>query len=184
MPVFSSWKKKDSPSNSAPANALASSSQPRATQQLQFPTKSHSQSNSQSPQEKQQSQAIYPCQWSVHTHPSGPLPSPFFRNGHTLSTRVTSESVGEMFLFGGRVDRSQSPSNDLYVISTRDFSTTLFKTSGDVPNPRYGHCAVLARTLLFIWGGKTNFLEIAHDDSLYLLDLGTSDLFDVKSYSS
>jgi hypothetical protein len=177
--MSSSWKK-DSPSNSPPANALASQSQ--ATQQLQFPIKSQSQSNSQSPQEKQQPQAIYPCQWSAHTPPFEQSPLPFSRNAHTLSTSVTS--AGELFLFGGAVHRSQSPSNDLYVISTRDFSTTLFKTSGDVPNPRYGHRAVLTSTSLLIWGGMTNFREKAPDDSLYLLNLGTSDLFDVKSYSS
>jgi hypothetical protein len=177
--MFSS-RKKDSPSNSTPANALASQSQ--ATQQLQFPTKSQSQSNSRSPEEKQQSQANYACQWSAHTPPFGQSPPPFPRYAHTLSTSVTS--AGELFLFGGRVDRSQSPSNDLYVISTRDFSTTLFKTSGDVPDPRYGHCAVLAGTFFLIWGGMTNFREKAHSDSLYHLNLGTSDLLDVKSYSS
>jgi hypothetical protein len=150
--MSSSWKRKDSPPNS------------------------------QSPQDKQQSQTIYQCQWSAHTPPSGPSPSPFYRNAHTLSTSVTS--AGDLFLFGGLVHRSQSPSNDLYVISTRDFSTTPLKTSGDVPDPRYGHGAVLTSTFLLIWGGVTNFREMAGDDSLYLLNLGTSDLFDVKSYSS
>jgi hypothetical protein len=179
--MFSSRKKKDAPSNSTPANALASQSQ--ATQQLQFPTKSQSQSNSQSPQEKQQSRPIFP--WSAHTAEFGQSPSPFSRNAHTLSTDSTSvTSASELFLFGGFVHRSQSASNDLYVISTRDFSTTPFKTSGDVPNPRYGHRAVLTSTSLLIWGGMTNFLENAHDHSLYVLNLGTSDLFDVKGYSS
>jgi hypothetical protein len=157
--MSSSRNQKDSSSNSAPANALAS--QPQATQQLQFPPKSQSQSNSQSPQ-KQQSQAIYTCQWSAHTPPFRQSPSPYLRQGHTLSASVTS--AGELFLFGGFVDKSQSPSNDLYVISTRDFSTTLFKTSGDVPNPRYGHGAVLTSTYLLIWGGMTNLGEKAPDD--------------------
>jgi len=171
--MTSSWKK-DSPSNSAPANAPAS--QPQATdwQQLLFPTKSQSQSNSQSPQEKQQSQAIYQCQWSAHIPPSGQSPSPFPRKAPTVSTSVTS--AGELFLFGGVGNGSIFSSTDLYAISTRDFSATLFKTSGDVPNRGYvdpSH-TVLTSTFLLIWGG----------DSLYLLNLGTSDLFDVKSYSS
>jgi hypothetical protein len=137
--------------------------------------------NSQSPQEKQQSQPIYP--WSAHTPLFGQSPSPLPQSSHTLSTSVASP--GELFLFGGIVvDRSQSPSNDLYVISTRDFTTTPLKTSGDVPSPRYGHCAVLTSTSLLIWGGMTNFGEKAPGDSLYLLNLGTSDLFDVKSYFS
>jgi len=140
--------------------------------------------NSQSPQDKQQSQpsSIYP--WSARTPPfaSGPSPSPFPRYAHTLSTSVTS--AGELFLFGGFLHRSLSPSNDLYVISTRDFSTTPFKTSGNAPNPRYGHCAVLTSDFLLIWGGMKNFREKTPDDSLYFLNLGTSDLFDVKSYSS
>jgi len=177
--MFSSWMK-DSPSNSAPANALASQSQ--ATQQLQFPTKSQSQSNSQSPQEIQQSQAIYPCKWSAHTPLFGQSSSPLPLYDHTLSTSVTS--AGELFLFGGFVPRSLSPSNDLYVVSTRNFSTIPFKTSGNAPTPRYGHCAVLTSDFLLIWGGMKNSREQAPDDSLYLLNLGTSDLFDVKSYSS
>jgi len=129
------------------------------------------------------SEAIYPSRWSVHTPgpPFGQLPSPFNLHGHTLSTSATS--AGELFLFGGLGPRS-SKSNDLYVISSRDFSTTPFKTSGDVPNPRYGHCAVLTSTFLLIWGGMTNFGEKAPDDSLYVLNLGTSDLFDVKDCSS
>ena len=72
--------------------------------------------------------------------------------------------------------------NDLYVISTRDFSTTLLQTGGDVPGPRYGHCVVLTSTILLIWGGSTNLkvkknhLNQDLDDSLYLLNLGTSHL--------
>ena len=80
--------------------------------------------------------------------------------------------------------------DDLYVISTRDYSITPLKTSGDVPSPRYGHRAVLTGTILLIWGGMTNFSETnsqtrrCDDDSLYLLNLGTSDLFEVKTCSS
>jgi hypothetical protein len=75
------------------------------------------------------------------------------------------------------------------VISTRDFSTTLLETSGDVPSPRFGHCAVLNSTILLIWGGKTDFSDQnaqnqSHDDSLYLLNLGTLGLFHVKTRSS
>jgi hypothetical protein len=139
----------------------------------------------QSPQEKLQSQPV--CPWSAHAPPLEQSPSPFLRDGHALSTSATAAS--ELFLFGGYVHISESPSNDLYVISTRDFSTTLVQTRGDVPSPRYGHCAVLANTILLIWGGWTvfddqNAQEQGHDDSLYLLNIGTSDLFHVKTRSS
>ena len=70
------------------------------------------------------------------------------------------------------------------MISTRDFSTTLLQTSGDVPSPRYGHTAVVTDTdtTLLIWGGKTDFSDQNaqnpdNDDSFYLLNLGTSDHF-------
>jgi hypothetical protein len=162
---------------------------PNSSHQLQFPTNSHSQSQSllQSPQEKQQLQPVSP--WSAHASPSRQSPSPFLRHTHSLSTSATA--VGELFLFGGYMGTAsfKSPSNDLYVFSTRDFSTTLLQTSGDVPGPRYGHCAVLTSTTLLIWGGATNHgnrnapLE-SNDDSLYLLNLGTTDLFDVKTCSS
>jgi Kelch motif/Galactose oxidase, central domain len=176
--MSSSRKKNLSPSDSAPANGLASQSQ--ASQPLQFPTGSHSQSHRQSPQQTQQSQPLYP--WSAHTPPSGQLPSPFPRYLHALPTTVTA--AGELFLFGGKSDGDNlnRKHNDLYVISTRDFSTTLLQTSGAVPNPRYGHRAVLTSTILLIWGGVTNFNDQvlrlqALDDSLYLLNLGTSDFW-------
>jgi Kelch motif len=176
-----SRKKKHSPANSVPANGLASQSQ--ASQQLRFPTKS--QSHSQSPQQTQQSQPLYP--WSAHTPPSGRWPSPFPRRLHALSTTATA--AGELFLFGGTITPSRVVCNDLFVISTRDFSTTPLQTSGDVPNPRYGHCAVLTSTTLLIWGGRTDFNDQnaqneRNDDAFYLLNLGTSDLFDVKTCSS
>jgi hypothetical protein len=167
-------KKKHPPSNSAPANRPASQSQP--SQQPQYPTESQSQS--QSPQQTQQSQPLYP--WSAHTPPFGQSPSPFLRNAHSLSTSATAG--GELFLFGGYVHRSRSPSNELYVFSTLNFSTTPLRTSGDIPSPRYAHRAVLTSTILLIWGGGgMNFVDLvkqnqALDDSLYLLNLGTSDL--------
>jgi Galactose oxidase, central domain len=46
-------------------------------------------------------------------------------------------AAGELFLFGGYL--SQFASSDVYVFSTRDFSTTLLQTSGEVPAPRYAH---------------------------------------------
>ena len=179
-----SQKKKYPPSNSAPASRLASS---QVTHQLQFPTNSKSQqqslSHSQTPQEKQQSQPVYP--WSAHVPPSGSSLSPLRR--HTLSPSATA--AGELFLFGGYIHGSDSPKNDLYVISTRDFSTTPLHTSGDVPSPRYGHRAVLTSNALLIWGGVTklsdeNAQQLGDDDSLYLLNLGTSDLSDLKASSS
>ena len=171
-----SFSEMPSPFNSA--NGLPPQSQ--VTQQQQFPIGSRSQTNSHSPQQKQQSQPINP--WSAHTPPLGQSSSPLLRDSHTLST--TAIATGELFLFGGFVPSSRSGSNDLYMISTRDFSTTLLKTSGDVPNPRYGHCAAFTNTTLLILGGWVTSVtgirrkkKYGHDDSLYLLNLGTSHLF-------
>ena len=171
--MFSSRKKKHTPSNSSPANGLPSS---QATHQPQSPT--NAQSQSQSPLGKQRSQPIGP--WSAHAPPFGQSPSPFLRGGPALSTSATA--AGELFLFGGLVYGSRSLSNDLYVISTRYFSTTLLHTSGDAPTPRYGHRAVLTGTILLIWGGTMDLSNHTaqnqgDDDSfIYLLNLGTSDL--------
>ena len=116
--------------------------------------------------------------WSAHAPQSGPSPSPFPRSSCTLT--ATATATGEFFLFGGWVHGCAS--SDLYVFSTRDFSTTLLQTSGEVPSPRFAHGAALFGTTLLICGGKTNLYEqnALNHDSLYLLDLGTSDPFDVK----
>ena len=113
------------------------------------------------------------CTWSAHTPQSGPSPLPFPRGSHTLT--ATATAAGELFLFGGYVYGWAS--SDLYVFSTRDFSTTILRTSGEVPTPRSGHGAALIGTTLLICGG-TNFGDeyVLNYDSLYLLDLGTSDL--------
>jgi hypothetical protein len=160
-----------------PANELASS---QVTQQQQSPT--NSQSQSQSAQEEQRSQPV--CPWSAHAPPFGQSPSPFLRKDHALSTSATP--AGELFLFGGYEPKSRK--NDLFVISTQDFSTTLLQTSGDVPNPRYGHRAVLTSTTLLISGGKMdsspsdqNAPNQSNDDCVFLLNLGASGLFDIKS---
>jgi hypothetical protein len=173
MPSFTPWKRRHSeaPATSAPASGLASS---QVSQQLQFPA--NSQSHLQSPQEKQQSQPVGP--WSAHIPPSGQWPSPFPRRRHTISTTATA--AGELYLFGGK---SNKPLSDLYVISTEDFSTTLLQTSGDIPSPRYGHRAMLTSTILLISGGAGDDGQCS-DDSLYLLNLGTSDIFHVKTCSS
>ena len=131
------------------------------------------------------SEPVYP--WSAHSPPFGQSPSPFPRYSHALSTSATA--AGELYLFGGHENSSKAPRNDLHVISTRDFSTTLLQTSGDVPSPRYGHTSVLTGTTLLIWGGKTVFGDqkaqnTSNDDSFYLLDLGTSDPFHVQTCSS
>jgi Galactose oxidase, central domain len=133
---------------------------------------------------QQTQQSHYP--WSAHTPPSGWWPSPFPRRLPALSTTATA--AGELFLFGGITTPSRV-CNDLYVISTRDFFATLLQTSGDVPNPRYGHRAVLTSTTLLIWGGTAensdkNAQDQRNDDSFYLLNLGTSDLYDVKTRSN
>jgi hypothetical protein len=174
-------RKKLSPSNLPPADEVVEQS----TQQLPSPSESHLPS-----QQRQQSHdMIYP--WSVHhlnllppnllsqnASPSGPSPSPFPRYGPALP--ATATAAGELYLFGGLAQGSES--NDLYVFSTGDLSATLLQTSGDVPSPRVGHAGALVNDVLLIWGGDTNVgrQEVPNepqDDSLYLLNLGTLDLF-------
>jgi len=116
-------------------------------------------------QSTQQPQPV--CTWSAHAPQSGQSPSPLPRFSHTLT--ATTTPPGEIFLFGGYAHGRAR--NDLYVISTRDFSATLLQTSGEVPAPRYGHVAALTSTSLLICGGTDDALY----DSLYLLNLGTSD---------
>jgi hypothetical protein len=111
------------------------------------------------------------CTWSAHAPQSGSSPSPFPRHSHTLT--ATATAAGELFLFGGRVHCRAS--SDLYVFSTRDFSTTLLQTSGEVPTPHYAHGAALIGTTLLICGGYGDQNKLNHD-ALYLLNLGTSDL--------
>jgi hypothetical protein len=180
-------RKKSSPSNSAPANGLISqSTQQLPPRQLPFLPKSQS----HSPQQQQQPQPVHP--WSEHrlnllpptflgknAPPSRPSPSPFPRRGHALF--ATANAAGELFLFGGIAHDSLR--NDLYVISTRDLSATLLQTSEEVPSPRFGPAGARIGGALLIWGGATGTgtngheMKGPHDDSLYLLNLGTLDLF-------
>lgn len=174
------------PSNSSSVNGLAA---PQSTQQLppqhQPPP---AQSQSLPPPQQQQPRPVYP--WtarrlnllpptflSKNAPPSGPSPSPFPRYGHALPASATP--AGELFLFGGLVH--DSARNDLYVFSTRDLSATLLQTSGEIPSPRVGHAGALVSSVFLIWGGDTNTggqdaPSEPQDDSLYLLNLGTSNL--------
>ena len=146
MPLFSRKKHRDPPL----ANRLAS-------------------------QSTQQPQPV--CTWSAHAPQCGPSPLPFPRSSHTLT--ATATAAGEVFLFGGFIGHvHRCTSSDLYVFSTRDFSTTLLQTSGEVPTPRAAHDAALIGTILLICGGISDSGDqnVLNHDSLYLLDLGTSDL--------
>jgi hypothetical protein len=149
MPLIS---QKKIPSNNPPANELA----------LQF---------------TQQPQPV--CTWSAHAPQSGSSPSPFPRCGHRLTE--TANAAGEVFLFGGHVHGHAN--SDVYVFSTRDFSTTLLRPSAKVPTPRFAHGAALIGTTFLICGGKTVTTKkmggesVLDHDSLYLLNLGTSDPF-------
>ena len=127
-------------------------------------------------QSTQQSRLV--CTWSAHAPQSGPGTLPFPR--HTTNHTLTATSTGELFLFGGHVYGRES--GDLYVFSTRDYSTTLLQTSGSVPTPRFAHrAALIDTTTLLICGGRTKDAEserqrgVLHHDSIYLLNLGTSD---------
>ena len=119
------------------------------------------------------------CTWSKNAPQSGPSKSPFPRNFHALS--ATATAAGELFLFGGYAGTTSN--NDLYVISTRDFSATLLQTSGEVPSPRGGHDVALISANLLIWGGQKGYINQVEplDDSLYLLNLGTSYLLMSRS---
>ena len=155
-------------SGSPPANELASpSAQQLSPHRQTFSTTSQSQLR---PQNNKQPRPV--CTWSAHAPQSGPSLSPFPRYCHALT--ATATAAGELFLFGGYVHGSAS--NDLYIFSTRDFSTTLLQTSGKVPSPRVAPGVALTNTNLLIWGGMGdgNVLKQRPDDSLYLLNLGTS----------
>ena len=176
------------PSNtpeSPPANGLTSQSAQQLPPHRQtLSTMSQSQLGPQTLQNNRQPRPV--CTWSAHAPQFGPSPSPFPRYCHALT--ATATAAGELLLFGGYVHGSAS--NDLYVFSTRDFSTTLLQTSGKVPSPRVAHGAALTNTHFLIWGGTTNFsdhkkvhnvLNQRQDDSLYLLNLGTSCLLMSRS---
>ena len=140
------------------------------------------------------SQAVYP--WTARrltllpptflsksAAPTGPSPSPFPWYGHALP--ATAAAGGELFLFGGHCSFSEVWYTILhatiYVFSTRELSATLLQTSGEIPSPHVRHAGALISSVLFIWGGDMNTggQEVPTEpqgDSLYLLNLGTSDL--------
>ena len=117
------------------------------------------------------------CTWSAHpprieSGLSG-YQAPFPRDSHTLT--ATANAAGMLFLFGG-YQHSSTASDISYVFSTRDFSISRLWTSGEGPSPRGSHGAALIDTTLLIYGGKTTHGDYCNLDSLYLLNLGMSDL--------
>ena len=119
------------------------------------------------------------CTWSSHVPQSGPLPLPFPRYSHALTASATA--AGELFLYGGCLP-SGFPGGDLYAFSTRDFSITPLQTIGEVPGPRSAHGAALISTTLLICGGETDIEQnVLNHHPLFLLNLGTSDLFTITS---
>ncbi|KAG6862189.1 hypothetical protein C0995_004271 [Termitomyces sp. Mi166 len=102
--------------------------------------------------------------------PTSPSPCPFPRYGHALP--ATATVTGDLYLFGGLV--REVARNDLYLFSTRDNSTTLLQTAGEVPTPRVGHASALVSNVLIVWGGDTKSdskSKEKQDDGLYLLNL-------------
>ena len=161
----------ETPSTSAFASGLGSSR--LLSSCMHIPT--NSQSQSQHPREKQQLQLV--CTWSAHISLSGLSPSPFPRSSCPFRDGLTHYRRCQLFLSGGHTHGTIR--NGLYVISTRDVSTTLLQTSGQVPNARYGHRAALTSTVLLIWGGITSgevMQNQDHGDSFWLLNLGTLNL--------
>ena len=138
-----------------------------------FPSNGLSSQSSQSTQQPDADSELV-CTWSAHVPQSGSSPSPFPRHSHTLT--ATATPAGELFLFGGYVRFRAN--GDLYVFSTRDFSTSVLQTTGDVPTPRATHGAGLVGDTLLVCGGKTSSggQSVSNHDSIYLLNLGTSDL--------
>jgi len=111
--------------------------------------------------------------------PTSPSPSPFPRYGHALPATATTN--GDLFLFGGLV--REAARNDLYSFSTRDMTSTLLQTAGELPSARVGHACALVSNVLIVWGGDTK-ADIKskqtdkQDDALYLLNLGA--IFDLE----
>jgi hypothetical protein len=133
--------------------------------------------NGPASQSTQRSLPVPVCTWSAHAPQCGPSPLPFPRSSHTLT--ATATDGGELFLFGGFIGHAhRCASSDLYMFSMPDFSTTLLQTSGEVPTPRAAHGATLIGTTLLICGGTTDSGDqyALNHDSLYLLNLGMSDL--------
>ena len=122
-------------------------------------------------QSTEQSQPV--CTWSAHDADSGWSKPPLPRDRFTLTAAATA--AGEFLLFGGNM--YGRPSSDLYIFSTRNFSATRMKTSGEVPSPRHGHgAAFIGATLLICGGAGPGDKNLLSHSSLYLLSLGTSDI--------
>ena len=173
-------RKKLSPSNLPPADGVIeqSAKQPPSPSESQSPSQQNQQSHDINPWSAPHLNLLPPNLLNKNTASSGPSPSPFPRYGPALPATATAD--GKLFLFGGLA--SESGSNDLYVFSTEDLSASLLQTSGDVPSPRVGHAGALVNNDLLIWGGDTNIYrqEVPNeppDNSLYLLNLGTLNLF-------
>ena len=107
------------------------------------------------------------CAWSAHVLQSRSWSSSPLPRTHPAVT-ATANAAGESFLVGGHQPRSK---DHAYVISTRDFSSAVLRTSGGVQTDLEcsQHCsALIGTTFLFHGGTKTV------GGNLRLLNLGTS----------
>jgi hypothetical protein len=101
---------------------------------------------------------------------------PFPRFGHAAN--VTAGKEGEIYVFGGLVKEKRK--NDLFVIDSGSMTAYTITATGDGPSPRLGHASILVgnafiRTLIpyvanLVFGGECATNDLAHDDSLYLLN--------------
>jgi len=83
---------------------------------------------------------------------------------------VLAES--QLVVFGGHYYKGDSAfeySNDVYVLDVESLTWQRVTCSGEVPEPRYGHSAVLVGSRMFVMGGKGSQGRLFRD--MYFLDL-------------
>ncbi|KIY66021.1 hypothetical protein CYLTODRAFT_399414 [Cylindrobasidium torrendii FP15055 ss-10] len=109
--------------------------------------------------------------------PTATSVSPFPRYGHALPATCTH--TGDLYLFGGLV-RGDTVTNDLFLFNTRDYTSTLIQTEGEIPSERVGHASAVVSNVLIVWGGDTKSSPRSQptdklDAGLYLLNLASKE---------
>ncbi|KAK9702608.1 hypothetical protein K7432_011176 [Basidiobolus ranarum] len=88
--------------------------------------------------------------------------SPFPRQDYSVC-----EILDNLYIFAGSIE--DVPRNDLVIINSRNLSSKVVETTGEIPCPRSGHTALNVGKHIIIFGGET--LNSRWDDSLYSFNI-------------
>ncbi|ETK90127.1 hypothetical protein L915_06031 [Phytophthora nicotianae] len=102
---------------------------------------------------------------------------PSARDGHSMClTPSSGNHAPRLIVFGGNGQLNDDRMNDVWLFDLEKRLWTVLQCSGDIPPPRSYHTAHTIGEFLFVFGGR---IAESEDDSVYILDIATTEWFKV-----